>query len=334
MTAPPHAALVGAPSKPRPAPTAQPPAWARRAAPVLLIALTSALAGYRLGAKSLWHDEAFSLALARSDADTFWRALRDQESFAGLYYSILRVLPMLGDSEATLRLPSVVFAVLATVTCFAVGSRLFGFGVGIAAAVLLDVNLLFLRYAQEARPYALALWLDHARRLAADPGRAAAHVAELAGIRRDRGAGRLCPLLRGARGGRAPAVARRAPIAGPVAPGRRLPQAMFAVLVLPLSVVLLSTNAGGRPLLAQALRAGPDPRTRGGRADTAGHPAGRGVRPVLPRVRPRRLATTAGMGCRHSSAGGTPCSPAGWPSRSCSPLWCRSGGRSSSPATS
>lgn len=218
---------------------------------MLLIVLTSALAGYRLGSKSLWHGEAFSLALARSDVDTFWRALRDQESFAGLYYSILRALPMLGDSEAILRLPSLVFAVLATVTCFAVGSRLFGFGAGIAAAVLLDVNLLFLRYAQEARPYALVIWLitlagwlliRAVQRPTWPSWLAYGAIAALAVYAHFFAVLVVVAQLLSL-------VVHRS-----LVPWRRVAAAAatFAVLVLPLSVVLLSTNAGGRPLLAQA----------------------------------------------------------------------------------
>jgi mannosyltransferase len=127
-------------------------------APVLVIALTALLGAYQLSRQSLWHDEAFTLAVARGDGSTFWPSVLGSESFAGLYYSVIRLVP-LGDGEAALRAPSVLFAVLAVATCHALGRRLFGARTGLVAALLLSTSVLLVRYAQEARAYALALWL-------------------------------------------------------------------------------------------------------------------------------------------------------------------------------
>jgi mannosyltransferase len=126
---------------------------------MLLLALTAVLASFRLGEKGIWHDEAFTLAVARSDGQVFWRSLIERESFSALYYSIVRLLPPVWGSEAALRIPSVVFAVLAAFSCFAIAKDLFGDRVAAFSLLLLSINLTFVRYAQEARTYALTLFL-------------------------------------------------------------------------------------------------------------------------------------------------------------------------------
>jgi mannosyltransferase len=126
--------------------------------PVLVLALTAGLGAYELGRKSLWHDEAFTVAVAHGDGETFRRSVLGEESFAALYYSVIRLLP-LGTGEAAVRAPSVLFAALATATCYVLAQRLFGARAAVLAALLLSTNLFFVRSAQEARSYALAVWL-------------------------------------------------------------------------------------------------------------------------------------------------------------------------------
>jgi mannosyltransferase len=221
-----------------------------RATPVLLLAVTAVVCAYQLGAKSLWHDEAFTLAVARSDGDTFRRSLGGEESFAALYYSVIRLSPPLWENEWTLRAPSVVFAVLAALGCYAVGRRLFGLRVAVIATLLLSTNLLFVQYAQEARGYALALWLVTLAtwalvRAVQRPtwpmwlafgavSAAAAYAHFFAALVL---AGQLLSLL---------------PYRSMV-PWRKVAGAagLAGVLLLPLAAVLLPANAGGRPLLAQ-----------------------------------------------------------------------------------
>lgn len=250
MTAPTRESPVRVPPVAKAAQTGLLLMLAHRGAPIVLLAVTAMLGGYRLGAKSVWHDEAFTVAVARSDSADFWWALLDKESFSGLYYSILRLLPALWDSEATLRLPSVVFAALTTISCYAIGRRLFGFRVAVMAAVLLNVNLLFLRYAQEARAYTLVLWLAtlsswQLTRAVQCPtwprwlgyGAIAASGAYAHFFAVFLVAGHVLSLV----------------LHHSLVPWRKAVTAagLFVFLVFPLSVVLLSTNAGGRPLLAQ-----------------------------------------------------------------------------------
>jgi mannosyltransferase len=217
-----------------------------RWAPLLVALATAVLASTRLSAKSLWHDEAFTLAVASSEADAFWQAILQHESFAGLYYGIMRLWSPPWTTEAGLRAPSVLFAALAAATCYAIARDLFGHRVAALSAMLLAINVLFIRYAQEARAYSLALWL--------------VSLATWALIR----AVARPSLSRWLLYGSAAAVAVYAHffaalvIAGhmislvvhrTLVPWRRVAAAaaLGATLVLPLAVVVLSTNAGGRP---------------------------------------------------------------------------------------
>jgi len=75
------------------------------------------------------------------------------------YYVLLHFWMKLGDSEFFLRSLSVGFSVATVPFLYAVGSRLFGRHAGLIAAWLLAINAYHIRYAQEARAYALAMLL-------------------------------------------------------------------------------------------------------------------------------------------------------------------------------
>jgi mannosyltransferase len=120
---------------------------------------SGALGAVRLGAKGLWHDEAFSDAMARLGFPTMWSAITHGEAFNGLYYAVLHVWVRGGHTEVWLRIPSVVFGLLAAYALFVLNRRLFGFTTALIAAGLLALNPFFIQYEQEARPYSLALFL-------------------------------------------------------------------------------------------------------------------------------------------------------------------------------
>jgi mannosyltransferase len=139
---------------------------------------------------------------------------------------------------------------LTAITLSFLARRLFGVWVAVVSVLLLSVDFFFIRYAQEARPYALALWLvtlatfvlvgaverpTWARWLGYGAlGALAVYAHFFAALVL---LGHLVSLL----------LHRR------LVPWRKVAVATGSglVLVLPLSAVLLSTNAGGRPLLAQ-----------------------------------------------------------------------------------
>ena len=120
------------------------------------LAAVSALAGaVRLGAVGLWRDEAFSARLASLPPGTFLRFVAGVEPNGLLYHLVLFGWVRLGQGEAFLRIPSVLFAAGSVVLTYLLGKRLLGRPAGILGALLLACNPIFLAYSQEVRSYAL-----------------------------------------------------------------------------------------------------------------------------------------------------------------------------------
>ena len=105
-----------------------------------------------IGDKSFWLDEAFSASIIRLPTTDLLVYMFHNEQQASPYYLTLQAWSTLGHDEATLRLLSVVFGVLAVAATYAVARR---FGVGLPAALLLAVSPFFIQYEQEARVYTL-----------------------------------------------------------------------------------------------------------------------------------------------------------------------------------
>jgi mannosyltransferase len=121
--------------------------------------LASFLCFWNLGDKSIWWDESVSIGLARADWSTLFQTITHGEANMGLYYFLLHFWVYLGSGEFAVRSFSAVFAVLTIPVTAALGFRLFNTRVGLTAAVILAVNVLFVKYAQEARSYSLVLFL-------------------------------------------------------------------------------------------------------------------------------------------------------------------------------
>lgn len=120
---------------------------------------------YRLGAPSIWYDEAFSVELARLPLPQLWHIIFGPEPNMELYYLFLHFwLGLTGAlglhaTEFVVRLPSAVFAALSTVVVFMLGRRFIGTVVGFAGAGFYLLNDLQLVYAQQTRAYSLQLLL-------------------------------------------------------------------------------------------------------------------------------------------------------------------------------
>ena len=125
----------------------------------LVVLLAAALATYRLGAKSIWLDEAISVAYAQLDWSSLWHVIAGSDRNMSLYYVVLHLWTNIGESEVAVRSLSVLFALATLPVVYALGSVLFGPRVGATAAMLLTVNPFFVQYAQEARGYSLVLLL-------------------------------------------------------------------------------------------------------------------------------------------------------------------------------
>ncbi|HEV2661446.1 MAG TPA: glycosyltransferase family 39 protein [Ktedonobacteraceae bacterium] len=120
---------------------------------------------YRLGAPSIWYDEAFSVELARLPLPQLWHIISGPEPNMELYYLFLHFwLGLTGAlclhaTEFVVRLPSAVFAALSTVVVFLLGRRFIGTIAGFAGAGFYLLNNLQLVYAQQTRAYSLQLLL-------------------------------------------------------------------------------------------------------------------------------------------------------------------------------
>ncbi|HEU0028898.1 MAG TPA: glycosyltransferase family 39 protein [Ktedonobacterales bacterium] len=137
-------------------------AWA----PLMVGLAALALNLTRLGAPSLWMDEAFSVQLARQPLSTVLAAYSSgAEPNMIAYHLALHGWLALGAAlglpatEFFVRLPSAVFAAAAASALYALGRRFLGRTAAVAAAVVYAASGWQLTYAQEARGYALQLAL-------------------------------------------------------------------------------------------------------------------------------------------------------------------------------
>lgn len=120
---------------------------------------------YKLGVPSIWFDEAFSVELARLPMPTMWHIIWGPEPNMELYYLFLHgwlgLTGLFGwlPTEFVVRLPSTIFAALASVMVYLLGRRYMGMAAGVAGAGLFTLNYLQLTYAQQTRAYSLQLLL-------------------------------------------------------------------------------------------------------------------------------------------------------------------------------
>jgi mannosyltransferase len=113
----------------------------------------------RLDAPSLWEDELATWGMVNASWSDFWQVLANTDASIGPYYVAIRVWSTLfGTSDFALRVPSVLAMAGAAGLLSALGSRLAGRRVGLAAGMIFVALPTISRYAQEARPYALAVF--------------------------------------------------------------------------------------------------------------------------------------------------------------------------------
>lgn len=139
------------------------PAWLRvhhRAIEISALTLVAALAGSLfISRESFWLDEAFSVKLAGSGWGTIWQQLSYKEANGSPYYVLLHFWLGFGKSEFAVRSLSVLAAVAAIPLFYVTAARLFNPSAARIGSLLLVTNSFFVYYQQEARSYALALFL-------------------------------------------------------------------------------------------------------------------------------------------------------------------------------
>ncbi len=142
-----------------------------------------------LGAAPIWYDEAASWYFAQQSLDFLWGDAARLEANPPFYYTILKAFLWLGQSEAVLRLPSVLLGALAIPLIYLLGRIVGGHPAGLCAALILTTSPIHIAYSQEARTYALLVtaalgtvaalaWLIQ------DPGRACQPLLTLSTDRR------------------------------------------------------------------------------------------------------------------------------------------------------
>lgn len=123
--------------------------------PILLIALGLRL--YKLADQSLWLDECSVVYLAKSSPQVIIQtAGTPMDSHPPLYNLFMYCwVKVMGDSEFSVRFPSVVFGAVAVGIIYLLGRRLYDKETGLLAALLLACSWFHIWYSQEARSYAL-----------------------------------------------------------------------------------------------------------------------------------------------------------------------------------
>jgi mannosyltransferase len=127
----------------------------------LLVVLGAAvLVRFRcLTCKPFWFDECFSVEVARIGWRNLLHLLWWREANMSLYYLFLRVWLHLGQSPFFVRSLSAVLSAAALPAIYWVAKQLFDRRVALIATALLAVNAYSVRFAQEARSYALFMLL-------------------------------------------------------------------------------------------------------------------------------------------------------------------------------
>jgi hypothetical protein len=134
--------------------------------PVIAGLATLLLGLIRLGAPSLWMDEAFSVQLARQPLPVLLAAYQTGAEPNMIAYHLalhgwlaLGVALGLPATEVFVRLPSVVCAAVAAGALYALGRRFLGRTAALLAVIVYAASGWQLTYAQEARGYAMQLML-------------------------------------------------------------------------------------------------------------------------------------------------------------------------------
>ena len=141
-------------------------AKATRVLILFLVILAFALRVYQLDAKSIWLDEGTSLNRASGDLAFILSnrvisgGITSPDPHPPLYFLLLHfMIEIAGDSDFSLRFPSVLFGVLIVPLVYFMGKRLYDTQTGLVAAFLAVLSPFYLWYSQEARMYTLLTFL-------------------------------------------------------------------------------------------------------------------------------------------------------------------------------
>ncbi|HUI91289.1 MAG TPA: glycosyltransferase family 39 protein [Chitinivibrionales bacterium] len=130
---------------------------------IALVLITLAGFGMRLcsiSQNSLSLDEGYTLFLAKKSTPEMLHSIMADDNHPPLHYLLMKLwVPIAGQSEFALRLPSAVAGTLAVPAAYALAAAAFGSGTGIAVACILAVSRYNLALSQEGRGYSLMVLL-------------------------------------------------------------------------------------------------------------------------------------------------------------------------------
>lgn len=135
----------------------------RRAAIIFLVILGVSLflRVHDLGKESIWYDEAVAVKDANLAAfSDVIKVVKETDNNPPFYFIFLHFwIKVFGNSEFSVRMPSVIFSLGAIFMIYKVGGLLFGRNKGIVSSLLLGLSPFHIYYSQEARMYSLASFL-------------------------------------------------------------------------------------------------------------------------------------------------------------------------------
>ena len=129
-------------------------------APVLLLLV---LATHDLGAASFWRDEVSSVVFAKASLGDLLTIVGRERRVAGLpnmasYYLALHFWLSVGETEARVRLLSVLFSAASIVPIYLTARRIGGWTAGILAGAVFAIMPFVISYSQDARGYAMSMF--------------------------------------------------------------------------------------------------------------------------------------------------------------------------------
>lgn len=133
--------------------------WSLRVFAILFIVLAIGLflRIHDLGEENLWTDEAFTAHHANSEtfSELIDNVAKTEAAPVGYYVFLHSWVKMFGDSEISLRTPSLIFGILSVLVLFILTRRVFSNSVALVASALMSTSMLQVLYSQEARIYGL-----------------------------------------------------------------------------------------------------------------------------------------------------------------------------------
>lgn len=112
-----------------------------------------------IGNKSMWLDEGHSISFAKASLPRLWDIVTERQANMGIYYLLLHFWMIPAEGETWIRLLSAVPAIATIPVAYAIAARLWDRRAATISGLLLAINTFLVRYAQEARAYALVMFL-------------------------------------------------------------------------------------------------------------------------------------------------------------------------------